>query len=211
MTPAQLLEEVGHALFGHSDGWKAQMAHELGVSPGRIDDWLKGRNHPQEGVWLDLHAALQERARTLPSLKPGLLAAAGLAGLRPKLINLQGLHVVHDGDVEVFRGSYDEWLHWLAIQQGKAITRAMAERVGIPLSEDELECLRLDDEAEGARRDWLAAGRQRTNIFANGPRGGPPPSPDQLEEVERLEQKYRELHARRLAAHERLFERQDPR
>jgi hypothetical protein len=71
MTTADLLTQVGYALFG--DRWKADMARALQVSVDRVDAWSKQRGKPPQRVWLELAGLIRDREQVLPRLKLAVL------------------------------------------------------------------------------------------------------------------------------------------
>lgn len=70
MTPADLLANVGRALFG--ERWKSDMDQALGIKPGRSDDWSKGRGEPPPGVWQEVRGLLVTRRVEIDRLLPQL-------------------------------------------------------------------------------------------------------------------------------------------
>jgi len=60
VTTGEIVEQAGKALYGAN--FKSELAHALGVSVGRVDDWCKNRgNVPPDGVWLEMQKMLQDR------------------------------------------------------------------------------------------------------------------------------------------------------
>jgi hypothetical protein len=183
-----------------------QHAHALKLPVAHVDAWHKGRNRPQEGIWLDLLRLARERETALPPLKAAMVAASHVAGLRPKLIDLNGTHVVHDANYnEVFRGTYDEWGQWFLVRQTLAISEATAKVAELELSPEDRELMQLDRDAERARQNWLAASRHNAGQFASAYRGGENPKLEDLSKPVELEKICRKLHAPRLAAYAQRY------
>jgi hypothetical protein len=97
MTPADLLTQVGYALFG--ERWKADVARALKVSVDRVDDWSKQRGKPPPEVWLGLATLIQDREQVLPRLKLAVLDV-GNQPFRRTYVATVGLKlcVLPDGD-----------------------------------------------------------------------------------------------------------------
>lgn len=59
---------AGHALYG--ERWQSALAHDLGVDPRRVRQWMAGERKPQPGVMQDIIALLaSNKAEVAEALK----------------------------------------------------------------------------------------------------------------------------------------------
>lgn len=74
MDEAELLTEIGHALWGEQ--WQSPMADALhGIKKTTVGDWRRGRMPIPPGVWSELQAIAQRRSAELDHLDPRIQAA----------------------------------------------------------------------------------------------------------------------------------------
>jgi hypothetical protein len=66
MSPAELIEAAGRALFGNL--WKKDLARKLGVAERNVYRWVGGQFTPRPGVFVDLLAMMKERREELAEL-----------------------------------------------------------------------------------------------------------------------------------------------
>lgn len=53
------LTQCGQALYG--DRWQSALAHDLGVNPRRVREWLSGDRRVPPGIWSDIADLLRDR------------------------------------------------------------------------------------------------------------------------------------------------------
>lgn len=73
----RLLHEIGAALYGPR--WQTDLSRDLSVSDRTMRRWAAGADEPRQGVFLDLHRILLERAMTLDALAERTMWAASHA------------------------------------------------------------------------------------------------------------------------------------
>ena len=66
VTPADLLAEIGQALFGAE--FRTQLAAAINVNERTVRRWLAGDGTPGPGVWADLEALCMLRRKALHEL-----------------------------------------------------------------------------------------------------------------------------------------------
>ena len=62
---------AGYALYG--ERWQSELAHNLGVDPRRVRQWMAGERKPKVGVMLDIIALMENNQRELAAVKRKLL------------------------------------------------------------------------------------------------------------------------------------------
>ena len=70
----ELLAQVGKLLFG--ERWQTDLAKAADVDSRTVRRWVAGAYPIPDGVFLDLHRQVQERAQDLDDVEPALKQAA---------------------------------------------------------------------------------------------------------------------------------------
>ena len=70
----KLLSDVGESLYGAR--WQTDLSRDLGVSDRTVRRWVAGADDVPEGVYMDLHRLVTERAARLDELAETLKRSA---------------------------------------------------------------------------------------------------------------------------------------